>query len=91
MGRTKALEPADLRSNASYAFWTNKLLICPESQVSLTCEMEMIIASASFWGYRVKHNNGHQVSSEAGFLAGFQYIRVNSDNSIKAHEVVTKN
>lgn len=88
---TKALEQANLRSNLSYAFWTNKLLICPESQVSLTCEMEIITASVSFWGYRVKHNNACHVFREAGFLAGIQYVRVNNDNNIKAHEGVIKN
>lgn len=60
--------------------------------MSLTCEMEMIITSVSFQGYRVKYNNAHQVFSKAGFLAGFQYMRItnNSDNSIKAHEGVIK-
>lgn len=91
MEGTKALEQANLRSNLSYAFWTNKLLICPESQVSLTCEMEIITASVSFWGYRVKHNNACHVFREAGFLAGIQYVRVNNDNNIKAHEGVIKN
>lgn len=61
--RTKALEPVDLYSNPSYTVCTTRLLICPEPQVCITCEMEMI-AHASYRGYRIKHSNAHQVSSK---------------------------
>lgn len=89
-GTNKSFRASGPASNPSYAAWTNKLLICPEPQVFLICQMEMIIAPTSHWDHRVKHNNACQASCGAGCLTGIQYIWVHSDNINKAPEGVIK-